>query len=354
MGKLKFAIIGCGRICYKHVESLKKIESAEIVAVCDVKPERAKKYSEQLNVPSYTDYREMLRNEDIDIINILTPSGTHAQISIDVIKTGRHVVVEKPMALRIKDTDRMIHCADDNGVRLFIVKQNRFNTPVVKTRQAFENGRFGKLILGTVRVRWSRNQAYYDQDSWRGTWAQDGGVLTNQASHHIDLLQWFFGDVESVFADTTTALANIETEDTGVAILRFTNGALGVIEATTATRPKDLEGSLSVLGEKGTVEIGGFAVNQIKVWNFVEETESDRKVISEYVDNPPNVYGFGHEKYLRHVINSLKTGKAALVEGLEGKKSIEIINAIYESANTGKRVYIHNLYKNSPLGGNVI
>ncbi len=350
MKKLKFALIGCGRISYKHVDALQKNEHAEITGFCDIKPERAKKYADQFGVPYFNDYREMLRVIDADIVNVLTPSGNHAEIAIDVMRSCRHVIVEKPMALTVADCDRMIHEADYCGKRLFVVKQNRFNSSVLKTREAFNSNRFGKLVMGTVRVRWSRNQAYYDQDDWRGKWATDGGVFSNQASHHIDLLQWFFGDVESVMATTRTSLVKIEAEDTGAAILEFTNGSIGIVEATTATRPKDLEGSISILGEKGTVVIGGFAVNQIQAWNFTEPTEEDKIIVDQYKDLPPNVYGFGHEAYFRHVINSLKTGNSALVEGLEGKKSVEIINAIYESAFTGKKVYIHNQYRNSPLG----
>ncbi|MBI5219163.1 MAG: Gfo/Idh/MocA family oxidoreductase [Bacteroidia bacterium] len=350
MEKYKFALIGCGRICYKHVEAFKKLNDTKIVAVCDIIPEKAIKYSKELHIPYYTDYKEMLRKEDIDVVNILTPSGCHWDIAIDAMNSGKHVVVEKPMALKIRRADLMIEAADRNGVKLFVVKQNRFNSAVVKTREALEKGRFGKLVLGTVRVRWSRDQSYYNQESWRGTWAYDGGVLTNQASHHIDLLQWFFGDVESVMAMTSTALVNIEAEDTGVAIIKFTNGALGIVEATTATRPKDLEGSFSVLGEKGSVVIGGFAVNQILTWSFTEPVDEDKTIIEKYKENPPNIYGFGHDAYLHHVVESLKTGKSTLVDGLVGRKSLEIINAIYESAFTGKKVYIHNQFNNSPLG----
>ena len=292
----------------------------------------------------------MLQSEKLDIVSVLTPSGTHPMISIDVMNSGMDVIVEKPMSLILSDADKMIETADRNGVKLFVVKQNRFNAAVQKTRDVFLSGRFGKLVLGTIRVRWCRNQAYYDQDEWRGTWKMDGGVLANQASHHIDLLQWFLGPVESVMSMTATALVNIETEDTAVGIVRFVNGALGVIEATTATRPKDLEGSLSLLGEKGTVEIGGFAANKIKVWNFVEELDEDESIRQKYFENPPNVYGNGHEPYLRQVFESLKSGKTSLVEGLEGRKSIEIINALYESAVTKKIVYIHNQYDGSPLG----
>jgi UDP-N-acetyl-2-amino-2-deoxyglucuronate dehydrogenase len=245
------------------------------------------------------------------------------------------------MALRLQDADDMIRACDEAGVKLFVVKQNRFNVPVVKAREALDAGRFGRLILGTVRVRWCRDQAYYDQDAWRGTWAYDGGVLTNQASHHVDMLEWFFGDVVSVHARAITALANIETEDTAVATLKFRNGALGIIEATTAARPTDLEGSLSIMGEKGTVEIAGFAVNQIRHWRFVDELTSDRDVMEKFSVNPPNVYGFGHKAYYDHVVDCLSNQTAALVDGLQGRKSLELISALYESIETGREVPLH-------------
>jgi predicted dehydrogenase len=265
----------------------------------------------------------------------------HPPHAIACAKAGKHVVVEKPMALRLEDADAMIRACDEAGVKLFVVKQNRFNVPVAKAREALDAGRFGRLILGTVRVRWCRDQAYYDQDDWRGTWAYDGGVLTNQASHHVDMLEWFFGDVVSVHARGITALAKIETEDTAVATLKFRNGALGVIEATTAIRPKDLEGSLSILGEKGTVEIAGFAVNEIRHWRFVDELPSDKDVIEKFSVNPPNVYGFGHHAYYEHVVDCLTNKTAALVDGLEGRRSLELISAIYESIETGLEVPLH-------------
>ena len=350
MKKFNVAVIGCGRIAHKHFESLKKMDNVELTGLAEIKADRLNRHSNELKVKGYIDFHEMLDEQSIDVVEVLTPSGSHADIAIEVMKRGKHVIVEKPMALRVEDAYRMIETADKYNVKLFVVKQNRFNSAVQKARTAFKENRFGKLVLGTVRVRWSRNQAYYDQDSWRGTWAQDGGVFTNQASHHIDLLQWFMGPVESAMAFTSKALVNIEAEDTGVAVLRFVSGALGVIEATTATRPKDLEGSLSILGEKGTVEIGGFAVNQIKVWNFTEQLPEDSQIRDDIEAPPPNVYGFGHGPYLQHVFNSLANGKPALVEGLEGIKSVEIINAIYESAATGKQVKIHNMYRNSMLG----
>ena len=217
-------------------------------------------------------------------------------------------------------------------------------------REALEAGRFGRLTLGTVRVRWCRDQAYYDQDPWRGTWAWDGGVFTNQASHHIDLLEWMMGDVESVIARTSTQLVDIETEDTGLAMLRFTNGAMGLIEATTATRPVDLEGSISVLGEKGSVEIAGFAVNEMKTWNFSESESGDEHVLSRFHQNPPDVYGFGHQAYLKNVVDCLRGRGQALVDGLEGRRSLELINALYESAATGKEVRLNFVPHHSPLG----
>ncbi len=244
------------------------------------------------------------------------------------------------MALTLDDADAMIRACDLNRAKLFVVKQNRFNIPVQKLKQAIESGAFGKIFLGTVRVRWCRFPSYYDQDAWRGTWAQDGGVLSNQASHHIDLLEWMIGEVESVFAQSTTALADIETEDTAVATLKFRNGALGIIEATTATRPHDLEGSISILGEKGTVEIGGFAVNQVKVWQFQHQTTADEAVMKQYSVNPPNIYGFGHQAYYEHVVDCIVNDKQQLVDGFEGRRSLELVTAMYESIETGKEVFL--------------
>ncbi len=349
---LKFALLGCGRIAKRHSEllGLGQIKNAGLVAVCDIVEEKAKKIGEQFDVPYFTDMNEMLTKTDIDVVSVLTESGYHAEHVIEVAKHNKHIVVEKPMALTLDDADAMISACDEAGVKLFVVKQNRFNVPVVKTREALEAGRLGKLVLGTVRVRWCRPQAYYDQDAWRGTWALDGGVLTNQASHHIDLLEWMMGEVESVYAMSTTALADIEAEDTAIVNLRFRNGALGIIEATTAVRPKDLEGSLSILGETGTVEIGGFAVNQMKVWNFTELHEDDDEVMEKYSVNPPNVYGFGHQAYYEHVVDSILNNKKHLVDGLQGRKSLELINAIYESIETKKEVFLRFKPKHCRLG----
>ncbi len=347
-----FALVGCGRISKRHGELLgeNQIPGARLVAVCDKVLSKAEIIAKKYNIKAYSDMHEMMKQESIDVVVVLTESGLHAQHTIELAPHGAHIIVEKPMALTLDDADKMIEACDNHGVKLFVVKQNRFNVPVVQLRKALENGRFGSLIMGTVRVRWCRPQAYYDQDSWRGTWAYDGGVLTNQASHHIDLLEWMLGDVESVFAKSKTALVDIEAEDTAVVILKFRNGALGVIEATTAIRPKDLEGSLSVLGEKGSVEIGGFAVNEMKTWNFSESLDDDEEVIEKYSVNPPNVYGFGHQAYYEHVIDCLDNKTAQLVDGLQGRKSLELINAIYESIETGKEVSLRYSPKSSKLG----
>jgi UDP-N-acetyl-2-amino-2-deoxyglucuronate dehydrogenase len=349
---LKFALVGCGRISVRHSQLLGEgiIAGANLVGVSDINADKAKKTAAKHNVPAFADMHEMMKTVQPDVVVVLTESGLHARHVIELARHGKHIVVEKPMALTLQDADAMIAAFDKAGIKLFVVKQNRFNVPVIKLREAVEAGRFGKPIMGTVRVRWCRPQSYYDQDPWRGTWALDGGVLANQASHHVDLIEWMMGDVVSVFAMTRTALAKIETEDTAVVVLRFASGALGVIEATTATRPKDLEGSISILGENGTVEIGGFAVNEMKVWNFVDKTVGDEEVMTKYSVNPPNVYGFGHQAYYEHVVRALSHGGQNLVDGLEGRKSLELINAIYESAETGQEVPLRFQPKMSRLG----
>lgn len=349
---MNFALVGCGRIAKRHAEllGLGQIAGARLAAVCDIDAARAKQFGERFDVPWFTDMDEMMRAQPIDVVSVLTPSGLHAEHAVRLAKHGRHILVEKPMALTLEDADRMIEACRDAGCQLFVVKQNRFNVPVTRLRKELDSKRFGKLTLGTVRVRWNRDQSYYDQDSWRGTWKLDGGVLTNQASHHIDMLVWMMGDVESVYAKTSTFLVNTETEDTGVAIVKFRSGALGVIEATTAVRPKDLEGSISILGERGTVEIAGFAVNKIRHWEFVDATDEDRLVVERYSVNPPNVYGFGHKVYLEHVVDSVRDGVKSMVDGMEGRKSLELITAIYESTMTGAEVRFPFEAKQSRLG----
>ena len=350
---VKFAVVGCGRILKKHLEAIRDIEKAELVAVCDIIREKAENAGKNANVPWYTDYNEMLsKHPEADVVTILTPSGMHPEHVIDIVKKfKRHIVCEKPMALKLEDADQMIKTCDINGVKLFIVKQNRFNLPVQILRKKIKEGGFGKIVMGTVRVRWCRTQEYYDSDPWRGTWALDGGVIANQASHHIDLLEWMLGEPVSVMAMNGTYLSKIEVDDTCAAIIRFKSGAIGIVEATTATRPKDLEGSLSILGEKGSCVIGGFSVNRMIEWNFEDESTEERaEILEKHSENPPNVYGFGHIRYLESVIDSIQNGTHALVDGLEGRKSLELINAIYESVETGKEVKLMFEPKWSKLG----
>jgi UDP-N-acetyl-2-amino-2-deoxyglucuronate dehydrogenase len=334
---LRFVLMGCSKVAGKHAVALRRISDASLVGVCDINAERAESFGREYGVPHFTDKARLFESVPCEAVIISTPSGDHAARVLDVVQYGKHIIVEKPMALRLEDADAVIRACDEAGVKLFVVKQNRYNRPIQAMRKALEEGRFGKLVLGSVRVFWCRPQGYYAEAPWRGTWALDGGVLTNQASHHIDMLEWFMGDVESVSAMCATRLAKIETEDVGVATLRFKNGALGVIEATTATRPKDLEGSITILGEKGTVQVGGFAMDKLVTWSFAEPCPEDAQLLQTHSENPKE-FAWNHEAYLRGVIGSIRTGQKALVDGLEGRKSLELINALYESAETGREV----------------
>ncbi len=286
----------------------------------------------------------------IDAFSILTPSSLHAGNVIQLASFGKPIVVEKPMALRLDDADRMVKVCDKFGVKLFVVKQNRFNEPIIQLRQAMDQGRFGKLVMGTVRLRWCRRQTYYEEAQWRGTWQHDGGVLANQTSHLIDLLVWMMGDVDSVFAKASRALANIEVEDTAVVTLKFHNGALGIIEATTATRPKDLEGSLSIMGEQGSVVVGGFAANELATWQFSKPVPNDKTVFEQYGRNSEHPYGYAHKRYYEHVVDSIINNKQQLIDGLEGRKSLELIASIYESIETGKEISLGFNQKQCKLG----
>ena len=347
--KLKCVLIGCGRISSKHVEVMAAIPDVDLVGVCDIRPDRLARSSVASGARPFGDYMDMVKAVKPDVVSVLTESGSHARIACDVVPYTANVVVEKPMALTLDDADRMIGTCDHAGVSLFVVKQNRYNRPVVKLRQALDAGRFGKLALGTVRVRWCRPQAYYDQDAWRGTWKDDGGVFANQASHHVDLLQWMMGPVESVQSYIVTRLVDIEVEDVGIAILKFTSGALGVVEATTTARPTDLEGSLSILGERGAVVIGGFAVNRVDTWNFDVPTAHDENP-DEWSQNPPNVYGHGHLEFYKDIIGCIREKRRAMLDGLEGRKSLELIIAIYQAAATRQEVRLRYVPQGVPLG----
>lgn len=352
MSKVRFALLGCGNIAKKHIHVIKNyLENAEIIGLCDQVYDRAKACGEKIGVPAFNSIKSMMDEigEDIDIVNVLTPSGVHHENVLELVQYQKPLVVEKPIALRLEQADEILRACDAYRVKIFVVHQNRYNRPVVKAREALEKGRLGKLVMGTVRLRWKRDQAYYDAESWRGTWAYDGGVFTNQASHHIDMLTWFMGPVDSVNAVGVTRLSNIECEDTGAAVLRFTNGAIGIIEATTATRPKDLEGSISIMGEKGTIVIGGFYMNELVTWEFEGSEQEDNDIFKKYGKNPEG-WGYNLGEYLKGVIDALAHDRAGLVDGLEGRKSLELISAIYESIETGNEIALRFNPKKCKLG----
>ena len=329
MKKLNFGIIGCGRIAYKHAEAIKKNVKANLLCVCDIIEERAVEYKDKYGAEAhFTDYRKMLEYSGLDVVNICTPSGMHAEMGIAAAQAGKHVIVEKPMALSLKDADDLIGACDESGVKLAVCFQNRFNPPVQKLRRALEEGRFGKLTHASAIVRWFRPQDYYDQAPWRGTRAMDGGCLMNQSIHNIDLLQWMMGPVESVFGYTVTNLRKIECEDVGVAVLKFKNGALGVIEASTTIYPENLEETLNIFGEKGTVVLGGIAVNKIETWKFADSTD-ENGAIDQHQQDVPNVYGFGHEALVEDFINAVINNSEPYITGREGRNALEIVLSIY-------------------------
>ena len=333
----RIALVGCGRIARNHVEAIGRIDGLELVAAVDTIDDRAKSLAEPLGIPWFSSYEKMLAEVESDVVTIATPSGYHPSQGVLAAKAGRHVVTEKPMAISLRGADELVQACDAAGVHLFVVKQNRLNAAVQLLKRAVDQGRFGRLYMANCTVRWTRPQSYYDQAPWRGTWEFDGGAFMNQASHYVDLLQWIGGPVDNVMAKTATLARRIETEDSGVAILRFRSGALGVIEVTMLTYPQNMEGSLTILGEKGTVKIGGMAVNKVEHWEFADQKPDDE--LARGLDsNPPNVYGFGHEGYYRNVLAVLRGDATPDTDGRAGRKSLELILGIYESARTGRDV----------------
>lgn len=335
--QFRVALVGCGRISGNHFDAISKIDGLKLTAVCDIVEERAKAAGEKNGVPWFTSYSEMLAKAECDVVVVATPSGLHPEHGVMAAEAGKHVVSEKPMAISLAGADRLVDACDKAGVNLFVVKQNRLNAPVQLVKRAIDKGRFGKIYLANTTVRWARPQEYYDQASWRGTRAMDGGAFMNQASHYVDLIQWLGGPVESVVAKKATMARKIETEDTGVAVMKFASGAIGTIEVTMLTYPKNLEGSLTILGEKGTAKIGGTAVNKVEHWEFAEPDEDDA-LVEASSSNPPNVYGYGHEGYYRNVTAVLRGEGKAETDGRAGRKSLELILAIYRAADTGTEV----------------
>lgn len=336
--KIRFAIIGCGRIAPKHAESIVAIPEAELVAVCDIIPEKAQAFADKYGAKPYTSFEEMLAAEDIEVVTIATPSDLHAPIGIAAAKLGKHVMVEKPMAMTLKSADELIKTCRENHVKLAVIHQNRFNKSVKLMRKALEDGRFGKLTHGQATVRWNRDNNYYAQAPWRGTKLQDGGVLMNQSIHNIDLLQWTFGPVESVFGYTTTALRPIEMEDVGGAVIKFKNGAIGLIEAASTIYPKNIEETLNVFGATGSVIIGGIAVNRIETWEFPNSEEEKKQILESQENDPPTVYGFGHREVINDMIHAIREDRTPAIPGEEGRKALEIILAIYKCQETKQPV----------------
>lgn len=338
MSKLRIGILGCGRISYKHVEAIaNNLNQAELVAVCDIKEEksleRKKQYediAENSKVSIYKDYFEMLESEHIDVISIATESGYHAKHAIDCLEAKKHVLIEKPMALSLEDADKIIEIAKKNDKKVCVSHQNRFNPPIMKLRRAIEEGRFGKIINGTARILWNRNDDYYAQADWRGTRELDGGTLMNQCIHNIDLLQWMVGsELERLYAERDTFLRNIEMEDFGAILIRFKSGTVGIIEGSACIYPKNLEETLSIFGEKGTVVIGGLAVNEIKSWEFEDKRDYDS---FEYSTKIENIYGSGHIQLYKDFIYAINNNCDPLITGEEGRKSVSIVLEAYKKS----------------------
>ena len=335
--KIRIAIVGCGRISKNHFGSLEKhTDDIELIAVCDSNLDVLNEHAEQYKVSGYQSLEEMLKSEQLDLVALCTPSGTHTEQAVTAAEHGVHVMTEKPMATRWNDGVRMVKACDDAGVRLFVVKQNRRNSTLQLLKRAVEEKRFGKIHMVHLNVFWTRPQEYYDQAKWRGTWEFDGGAFMNQASHYVDLLDWLIGPVDKVQAMMSTT-RDIEVEDTGVLNVKWRNGALGSMSVTMLTYPKNMEGSITILGEKGTVRIGGVAVNDIQNWEFDEPRDYDEQVKAANYETT-SVYGFGHPLYYKNVVEVMRGNAEPETDGREGLKSLEMLIAAYLSARDGETI----------------
>ena len=341
---MRYAIIGCGRISPNHEVASQKT-GLDLVALCDLDlkntEDKIKKFDLDADyVKQYTDYKKMLEEMKPELVAIATESGKHAQIALDCIEAGCNVIIEKPIALSLADADRIIEAGHKKGVKVCACHQNRFNKSIQMIREALEKGRFGRLLYGTAHIRWARDHEYYDRASWRGTWEQDGGALMNQCIHDIDLLRWMMGDeIDTVYGMTDRLIhPYIQAEDLGIALVKFKNGSYGIIEGTTDVFPRNLEETLYIFGEKGTVKAGGEAVNIIEEWKFADYFGDEQTVKKECSENPPNIYGFGHTKLYRNVLGAIEGSEKLLVDGEAGRRALELVLAIYKSAAEGKPV----------------
>lgn len=339
---MRYALIGCGRISPNHIAAAKANE-LEFVGICDIDgkmmEDKAAKF-ELGSVRQYLDYHEMIEKEKPELVAIATESGKHAAIALDCIAAGCNLIIEKPIALSIADADAIVKAAREKGVKVCTSHQNRFNKSIQKIREAVEMGRFGRMFYGTAHIRWCRDYEYYSKAKWRGTWEQDGGALMNQCIHNIDLLRWMMGDEIEEVVGMTDKLNHeyIEAEDLGIALVKFKNGSYGVIEGTTDIYPKNLEETLYLFGEKGTVKAGGQSVNKIEEWRFADSQDEPEEVIAEFAENPPNVYGFGHTPLYADVIEAIEQDREPYVNAEAGKRALELVLAIYKSAAEGKPV----------------
>ena len=334
---MRYALVGCGRISANHITAA-QANQLEIVAISDVLPEKMDEKRTKFDLGEHTkryiNYREMLAKETPELVAICTESGKHAKIALDCIDAGCHVIIEKPIALSLADADEIIQRAKTKGVKVCTSHQNRFNKSIQKIREAVEQGRFGKLFYGTAHIRWCRDENYYKQAPWRGTWEQDGGALMNQCIHNIDLLRWMMGDEIEEVVGMTDKLNHpyIDCEDLGIALVKFKNGSYGIIEGTTDVYPKNLEETLYLFGEKGTVKAGGASVNKIEAWNFADGLDEEEKIIDEFREDPPNIYGFGHTRLYADMIDAIRNNREPYVNGEAGRRALELVLAIYKSA----------------------
>lgn len=336
--KIRFALVGCGRISKNHFSALKAHENfCDLIAICDSDPERLKLAAQNTRVKPFSSYTQLLQEAGADIVVLATPSGFHPEQAILAAAHKKHVMTEKPMATRWKDGLKMVQACDEAGVHLFVVKQNRHNPTIQLLKRAIEKKRFGRIFMVTINVFWQRPDSYYNSSSWRGTWEFDGGALMNQASHYVDLLDWLIGPIESVHAITGTLARNIQVEDTCVLAVKWRSGALGSVNVTMLTHNKNFEGSITVIGEKGTVRLGGVAVNEFQHWEFADKDEDDEKVRNSSYKTE-SVYGFGHHLYYDNVIKVLCGEATPLTDGREGLKALEVLIASYTSARDGKRI----------------
>lgn len=340
---LKYALIGCGRISANHIAAAQK-NDLEITAICDIEESKMDKTAEEFKLPGtvkkYKDYQIMLEKEKPEFVAICTESGKHARIALDCIDVGSNLVIEKPVALSLEDVDKMSALSKERNVKISACHQNRFNKSIQKIREAIEGGRFGRLLYGTAHIRWNRNKDYYLQAPWRGTWEQDGGTLMNQCIHNIDLLRWMMGDdIDEVIGITDNLKHEyIEGEDIGLAMIKFANGSYGIIEGTTNIYPENLEETLYIFGEKGTVKAGGKSVNIIEEWEFADNLDDLEEVKKKYQETPPNVYGYGHNPLYTDMIEAIKNDREPYITIEDGRRALELVLAIYKSAAESKSI----------------